>query len=83
MYCPMWVANNFSERLGHFSGGKMYVYLWLDICWVVENRPPLGCCLVRELMEKCDLGPLEFLRAQALGAAVAFLGKHKDKGYIK
>lgn len=43
----------------------------------------LGCCLVKEFMEKCDLGPLEFLKAQRWGAAAAFLVKYKGKGYIK
>lgn len=62
--------------------------LWVAWSWMSAGlqkivRPPLGCCLVREFMEKCDLGPLEILKAQRLGVAAAFLGKYKGKGYIK
>lgn len=31
----MWIANNSSERLENFSGGK--IFLWLDVLWVAEN----------------------------------------------
>ena len=38
---------------------------------------------VREFLEKGDLGLLELLMAQTLGAAAALLGKCKGKRYIK